>query len=1448
MQAQAYRLPDQFNPRGDYYLGLALRAIDDQWRRGRQIVLVVGAGLSVEAGFPAVSALTEHLLVLRFLRALRVGLRLGGEPNVRHPAFDPAIDGWVAPSSVSHYLPSGLHKFEVPQLSVRYRLVLPFLAASLKEDADRFVKHLTQNGSKQVIDFAREALGLGWLSLIPEAADHNPALAEALFDALGRHVRPGTTHAVLAQCVSWFNVDLILTTNFDTLIEDSLAEAGMRHYAYDIHASAPAPPSTLVRQHLSVIKLHGSRYGIRADQTVQMPMARGDVHEILDYLDGDALLIVLGYGGNDRRVMDVFRQLLASRSHAECCVIRVDPAVPHPTHPFGRLAASVGTLKRGSIALPRVLNLYYPESGSFLLDMFQHCAAAMPNSRYGYLPLPHNPAPYREYPALGRDANRRECESSDNPPEIDRHHQKEVSDLLEDIQRYQSDPATAGRTHVTIVTGPPHCGVSQFLAQVLERLGLAYETRWCDLEEATSVGTLVMWLDQFAHARQPDLPHPPPPLDLPVVDCPGDLSTRELISLDRTAAALVHRLTRMRALILLDSVDACLVHWCRPASGERQRREAVRLVVFLCIMLRRFQESTAESQAVILIGVHAPPKEDPDVRGLASLFGECKRVILRPDAPWGDRDRPGLMTALNCLIGIRLNNRFRVDGTAVRRMLRNQHYPVPRCVGETGDWDGTLMQLPSVDPADGFGYTLQAAEGHGIASVADRPAADPPTWLEADEAVRCIRSQDTPEWRRLTDLLVECSLARRPRSLALLYALPSAEKTPLQPHDQAEIIRLVEAALLRGLLRREPGGYFWMDSALKGSLQANDAVPKHMARRAHDKYRRYYERLFDQSGDVSCLNEFVYHSLQRADLAEGDDALQILFEAAVCLRDNAWAARSNPGVYDYAFLCLCIYDHLAKRAPYESHAADRAADFLRALTECYEDAEDADGVSAIARRSDRIPFGEEFQHQEQKNLARRLDVNGALELGRKLIEGMATSMSGDPGAASILTGSDTAKRGQLVRALASHPLPRQVLFHRTLLRYQRHLSRSVWACAGVAADEALECELERRATSLQELERINSFGMELLASAGAPDGYDAKKLWVRYRTNRAEYYVTGMDRARYEERGMNKVLWQVRQARAFAGSGAGTDGAFYEAVTWIHEAEALLWEGRYLLARVVEPGTQGPVPFDEVRARQDSALFAVQQCLHTLTRCRRALVWWRESTVLRVAVGADMLKRLICELIQHGAGDPVQGTRAALRAEGDRGGGFTAALLHAAGRMAEQTARELTYLRHVVDGEAWRRTQLVFECSRLRFYVLGLISLFIAAAKGTEHVAPGGVRALLALLRTLRVLDEGRGVPYVRLILDNGVDPVTDAQADFQDLQELAEQLHAVYDTAEDDWVLPDPQLPGPLAENVTRMRAVLRRALESTPLGSLRYEQGADPAWIVLARRQADRAGADYF
>ena len=117
---------------------------------------------------------------------------------------------------------------------------------------------------------------------------------------------PNSNHYSIAQMTSKYDVPFVLTTNFDTYIENSLDEFDIQ---YNTFINCAPNNKKLSKENVSVIHLHGS-LDERSSLVLTLRRAglnlKKDISEFLKYIFSSFTVILVGYSGNDDDIFPVF--------------------------------------------------------------------------------------------------------------------------------------------------------------------------------------------------------------------------------------------------------------------------------------------------------------------------------------------------------------------------------------------------------------------------------------------------------------------------------------------------------------------------------------------------------------------------------------------------------------------------------------------------------------------------------------------------------------------------------------------------------------------------------------------------------------------------------------------------------------------------------------------------------------------------------------------------------------------------------------------------------------------------------------------------------------------------------------------------------------------------------------------------------------------------------------
>jgi hypothetical protein len=159
-----------------------------------------------------------------------------------------------------------------------------------------------------------------WKRLIQHFTKYQGDLADSLISRFSAGRGPSLGHQFLAYLCRLVGSKLIMTYNFDDLIERSLIAQGISPRIFGLEEGIRLPPKTLAQDYVSVFKLHGNNHALLLDERVDHPLS--DLYkDRFDQLVGEnPLLLVVGCSGGDMRVRDLFRHV-ASKNDRKCAAI-----------------------------------------------------------------------------------------------------------------------------------------------------------------------------------------------------------------------------------------------------------------------------------------------------------------------------------------------------------------------------------------------------------------------------------------------------------------------------------------------------------------------------------------------------------------------------------------------------------------------------------------------------------------------------------------------------------------------------------------------------------------------------------------------------------------------------------------------------------------------------------------------------------------------------------------------------------------------------------------------------------------------------------------------------------------------------------------------------------------------------------------------------------------------
>lgn len=334
-------------------------ALKEARKTNRQVVPIVGAGLSADCGFPIVTAIVRYFGKLQQYIAEQIPLpthKSQSDDKISYPdelfveykknpwkfvedfgwpdRFQLNQDLYLYLSDskkkprerlVENAVRAGLDavlddvnrvgSWEYKDLSKDIKKKLTVIEKNLvnpeaKAALSAVRKRLEENRSRSA---AFDIVG-DWRRLILTFTNFHSDYADALFARFGSSRQPGQGHrflAFLAQCLA---VPTVFTFNFDSLIEQSLEAEGIRPRVFAMEHGAGLPHAQLVKDQLSLIKMHGSTHALLLDEQLDRPLRDGYLQRFIGLTKKDPLLFVVGCSDGDRRLRDLVTYVVEQSS------------------------------------------------------------------------------------------------------------------------------------------------------------------------------------------------------------------------------------------------------------------------------------------------------------------------------------------------------------------------------------------------------------------------------------------------------------------------------------------------------------------------------------------------------------------------------------------------------------------------------------------------------------------------------------------------------------------------------------------------------------------------------------------------------------------------------------------------------------------------------------------------------------------------------------------------------------------------------------------------------------------------------------------------------------------------------------------------------------------------------------------------------------------------------
>ena len=262
-----------------------LEELQNKTTGGKQIVPLVGAGISVASGIPTIPEIESYLE-----DCIKLAVRTSKDPYHWTPEI-----GWPDLQFFRHQttLPPKIERID------KFSISAAGAVADWRNSLD-FLSRLDLNQARRI-------------------GPPNNGILDSFFGHLTQGKIPNLCHRMIANLAANGRVELILTTNFDELIEAAIEEQlSLRLTTIALHHSTQLPPFSTFdgkESKLTLLKLHGGRYGLRADDSIDVPASELEKLRFKQYFHppeaqrSTSSLLVAGLSFGEKRLESLIKEL-----------------------------------------------------------------------------------------------------------------------------------------------------------------------------------------------------------------------------------------------------------------------------------------------------------------------------------------------------------------------------------------------------------------------------------------------------------------------------------------------------------------------------------------------------------------------------------------------------------------------------------------------------------------------------------------------------------------------------------------------------------------------------------------------------------------------------------------------------------------------------------------------------------------------------------------------------------------------------------------------------------------------------------------------------------------------------------------------------------------------------------------------------------------------------------
>lgn len=474
-------------------------AIYDEIHAGYGFTPLLGAGFSVSAGIPIIQQLKPYLQ-----RCICIALGVEDDKIATHDTrqlWNPRTDKWpplidrrrggtrdwlkLMEAKIQSEKRDGKDSWiywEALGAMAEWRSALFFLSRLVFDRPRR----RTPEGSQGYLDHP----------LQPRLVQPSQSVIDAGWREWMRDKRPSHNHKILASLSGLLRIDVIMTTNFDDLLERAFEASKNPLQVFDVHLMDGLPELSVVSRSRSLVKMHGSTRSLRADYSLDGEPSAEDKRLFAEYLAGLRLdnernptpfdepprtkkhLFVFGVGATETRTMAFLTNALKLLPDLKIFWVCYTDGDVHAVIDYAKLLNTQD--KRGRDGKARLYVLRHTDAGLLLLHLYQAIRKTIPPNNAIYpattqLSLP--PLPSR-------------------PMSLAKTRGKELDDFKERLCVHIATNALSVATAQDLVPG-----VTTVCGEIFRESELEYVCMWIEMNDIHNADELFETIQEMAYYK-----------------------------------------------------------------------------------------------------------------------------------------------------------------------------------------------------------------------------------------------------------------------------------------------------------------------------------------------------------------------------------------------------------------------------------------------------------------------------------------------------------------------------------------------------------------------------------------------------------------------------------------------------------------------------------------------------------------------------------------------------------------------------------------------------------------------------------------------------------------------------------------------------------------------------------------------------------------------------------